>query len=61
MQTSVGFALTTLSIWIIPPLVNLIGWRWAFAMLAIGPSFGVLAMSRLRALPESLKLANGRR
>ena len=61
MQTSVGFALTTLSIWIIPPLVKAIGWRWAFALLAIGPIFGVLAMSRLRALPESLKLADGRR
>jgi MFS family permease len=61
MQTSVGFALTTISIWIIPPLVKAMGWRWAFSFLAIGPIFGVLAMSRLRALPESLKLANGRR
>ncbi|HET7008279.1 MAG TPA: MFS transporter [Candidatus Binatia bacterium] len=61
MQTSVGFALTTISIWIIPPLVEALGWRWAFSILAIGPVCGVLAMSRLRALPESFKLANGRR
>jgi MFS family permease len=61
MQTSVGFALTTISIWIIPPLVEALGWRWAFSILAIGPVFGVLAMCRLRALPESFKLANGRR
>ena len=60
-QTCVGFALTTISIWLIPPLVREIGWRWAFSILAIGPIYGVLAMSRLRALPDSLKLAGGRR
>ena len=37
------------------------GWRWAFAALAIGPALGVVAMARLRAAPESLKLAGGRR
>ncbi len=61
MQTCVGFALTTISIWIIPLLVAAMGWRWAFSFLAVGPLFGVMAMSRLRALPESLKLAGGRR
>jgi MFS family permease len=60
-QTCVGFALTTISIWIIPPLVTAIGWHWAFSILAVGPICGVLAMGRLRALPESLKLAGGRR
>lgn len=60
-QTCVGFALTTISIWIIPQLVREIGWRWAFSLLAVGPLLGVLAMSRLRALPEALKLAGGRR
>jgi hypothetical protein len=33
-QTCVGFALTTISIWIIPPLVTAMGWRWAFSILA---------------------------
>ena len=61
IQTCVGFALTMLSIWLIPPLVNLVSWRWAFAMLAVGPFLGVVAMGRLRALPDSLKLAGGRR
>jgi len=32
-----------------------------FAPLALGPFFGVWAMSRLRAQPESTRLANGRR
>ena len=58
-QTCVGFALTMISIWLIPPLVARAGWRWAFATLAIGPALGVLAMGRLRSVPEALKLASG--
>jgi len=60
-QTCVGFALTMISIWLIPPLAARAGWRWAFATLTIGPVLGVLAMARLRAAPESVKLAGGRR
>jgi MFS family permease len=61
IQTCAGFALTMLSIWLIPPLVAWIHWRWAFAMLAVGPFVGVASMGRLRSLPEALKLAGGRR
>jgi MFS family permease len=60
-QTCAGFALTMLSIWMIPPVVALVGWRWAFATLAVGPFLGVAAMARLRAVPESARLAGGRR
>ena len=60
-QTCAGFALTMLSIWMIPPAVRLLGWRWAFATLAIGPFLGVLAMGRLRLLPEASRMASGRR
>jgi MFS family permease len=60
-QTCVGFALTTVSIWLLPAIVAVVGWRWAFAALAIGPFLGVIAMARLRAAPESLALASGRR
>jgi MFS family permease len=60
-QTCVGFALTTLSIWLVPPIAAAVGWRWAFAPLAIGPFLGVAAMARLRALPEARRLAGGRR
>ena len=60
-QTCLGFALTMVSIWAIPPTVGLLGWRWAFAMLAVGPALGVLAMARLRALPEARRMAGGRR
>ena len=61
VQTCAGFALTMASIWLIPPLVAWIHWRWAFVALAVGPFLGVAAMGRLRSLPEALKLAGGRR
>jgi hypothetical protein len=49
------------SIELIPRLVSLVGWRYAFAALAPGPLFGIIAMLRLRSLPEALKIAGGRR
>jgi MFS family permease len=61
MQTCVGFALTNVSIWLLLPIVSGVGWRWAFATLAIGPALGVVAMARLRAAPEAARLAGGRR
>jgi len=61
IQTCVGFALTMASIWIIPLVVSWVEWRWAFAVLGVGPFLGVAAMGSLRALPDSLKLAGGRR
>jgi MFS family permease len=60
-QTCLGFALTMVSIWLIPPVVGWVGWRWAFAMLAVGPALGVFSMARLRVLPEAQRMAGGRR
>lgn len=61
VQTCCGFLLTTASIHLIPLLVDKVGWRYAFVALAPGPALGTLAMLRLRALPEALKIAGGRR
>ncbi len=61
IQTCVGFLLTSISIELIPHFVNLVGWRYAFAILAPGPMLGVVAMLRLRSLPEALKIAHGHR
>jgi hypothetical protein len=61
LQTSVGFLLTLITIHAVPEVVELVGWRYGFAFLAIGPALGVVAMLRLRALPESEKLAGGKR
>ncbi len=60
VQTSLGFLLTLLTIQLVPHLVDGVGWRYAFAFLAIGPFLGVLAMGRLRAHPDAVKLAGGR-
>jgi MFS family permease len=61
LQMCVGFLLTTISIKLIPKVVDLVTWRYAFMILAPGPLLGVLAMLRLRGLPEAIKIANGRR
>lgn len=61
MQTCVGFLLTTISIELIPYFVKAIGWQFAFGILAPGPLLGVIAMLRLRTLPEAAKIAHGRR
>ena len=48
LQTSLGFALTALSIWLTVEVAERFGWGPAFSMLAIGPALGVLAMFRLK-------------
>jgi MFS family permease len=60
LQLAGGFVLTVATIWLIPVLVDAVGWRWAFAFLAIGPALGVIAMLRLRSLPEASRIAAGR-
>ncbi|WP_245902856.1 MFS transporter [Salinigranum rubrum] len=60
LQTALGFLLTTVSIQLVPRLVAVVGWQWAFAPLAVGPALGTLAMLRLRGRPEARKLAGGR-
>ncbi|MDX6613301.1 MAG: hypothetical protein QOD75_2487 [Blastocatellia bacterium] len=61
VQISLGFLLTTISIQLIPMLEKAWGWQYAFVALAPGPIFGIIAMMRLRGLPEALKIAGGRR
>ena len=50
LQTCIGFLITTLSIRMLPLLVQRVGWEWAFAFLAPGPLLGIVAMTRLQAL-----------
>ena len=61
LQTALGFLLTLVTIQLIPHFVAAMGWRYAFVPLSIGPAIGVWAMARLRARPEAVRLANGRR
>ncbi|MCZ6614369.1 MAG: MFS transporter [Chloroflexi bacterium] len=60
-QTGLGFALTVFTIWLVPVLEDAVGWGVAWAALAVGPALGTVAMLRLRATPDALKLADGRR
>ena len=50
LQTSLGFLLTTVTIQLVPHVVALAGWRWAFTVLALGPMAGIAAIARLRRL-----------
>jgi MFS family permease len=62
VQLGLGFLLTVGTVGVMPYLADAMGgWRWAFAPLAIGPVIGVAAMLALRARPEAMKLAGGRR
>jgi len=61
VQTCVGFLLTTVSIQVLPWVQGLVGWHYAFSVLAVGPFLGVIAMGMLRARPEAARLAGGRR
>jgi predicted MFS family arabinose efflux permease len=36
------------TIWLIPVARDLLGWQWAFALLALGPVLGIVAMLRLQ-------------
>ena len=59
IQTSLGFLLTLVSIRLIPVLVSWVGWQWAFAILVLGPLFGIWAMWSLKQSPDAAKLASG--
>jgi MFS family permease len=61
LQLALGFTLTIVSIRLVPVVVGVVGWRYALLPLAVGPMLGTVAMLRLRRLPASLALADGRR
>lgn len=49
LQTSIGFALTVVTIQLVPIMVGIVGWQWSFAVLASGPALGIMAIRRLKA------------
>ncbi|NNE35475.1 MAG: MFS transporter [Rhodothermales bacterium] len=61
IQTCMGFLLTIVSIRIIPPIVDAVGWQWAFVVLVPGPLFGIASMRKLRREPDASKMASGNR
>ena len=51
LQVSLGFLLTTITVQIVPTIVRFAGWPWVFALLAMGPALGILAIRRLQPRP----------
>jgi MFS family permease len=49
VQTSLGFLLTMLPMQAVPLIAQSVGWRWSFAVLALGPAAGIAAIRRLAA------------
>ncbi|NUW43421.1 MFS transporter [Nonomuraea rhodomycinica] len=47
LQMAFGFLLTGATIWLVPAAEQAVGWTWAFAVLAVGPLAGIVAMLRL--------------
>jgi MFS family permease len=50
LQTSLGFLLTMVTIQLVPWIADGGSWRWAFAVLALGPLAGVWSIRRLQRL-----------
>jgi MFS family permease len=48
LQTSLGFLLTAFTIWLVFHVHAAFGWGIAFAVLAVGPAFGIGQMLRLK-------------
>jgi MFS family permease len=60
VQLAAGFAITSVTIWLLPFLQEWFSWRWAFALLALGPVIGIWAMLTLKSSPEVAKIGGGR-
>lgn len=61
LQNAIGFMIALVSIHLVPIVAESFGWWGAFAMLAIGPVLGTVAMVRLRMMPEAILLAGGKK
>lgn len=53
IQNSIGFAIPVIPLLMVPALAGVVGWRWAFPLLALGPLFGIAFTRRLAAAKGS--------
>src|SRR5207244_11427019 len=60
LQTSLGFLLTCLTIYLLPWVAARVRWRWSMSLLALAPAGGVWAMLAMRRRPAAAALAGGR-
>ncbi len=61
VQTSLGYLLTLVTLWAVPPLADAVGWAGTLPVLALGPAVGLWSMARLRGLPAATQMASGNR
>ncbi len=57
-QTAVGFPLTVVTVQLVPIAAGVLGWQYAFVLLAPGPVIGAVAMSALHPFRHHLKEEN---
>lgn len=48
IQLAIGFFISIISIKLIPIVVDIISWKYAFSILFLGPLFGIISFLRLR-------------
>jgi MFS family permease len=53
IQVSLGFLLTMATIQLVPVIAEGTGWRWAFAILSLGPVAGIWSIARLKSLSRT--------
>lgn len=58
VQLGLGFALTSVTIWLVPMIANWVGWQWAFLCLVPGPIAGIIAMMILRQESGGQRMTN---
>lgn len=61
LQTAIGFALTIVTVRLIPIMEGLVGWKYAFVILSLGPLLGIVSLALLRREKDALLIANGKR
>ena len=61
MQTAIGFAITNISIWLLPVMIDLLGWTFGFTFLVLGPITGIISLIKLRREPDSQNIAMGKK
>jgi MFS family permease len=52
-QMAIGFLITVVSINLLPIVQGMVGWRWVFILLSIGPILGVISMRKLGTLERN--------
>ena len=56
VQNGIGFAVTVVSIQLLPWIAARVGWRWAFVALAVGPLLGAHFMRKLNSIERPLSV-----